>query len=202
MALPLENKRYTYADYITWDNGIRYELIEGIPYVKGETGDTPNAMAGTVVAHQIARGEIEHQFRNYLKGKKCRIFSETFDAQLNANEYDDTIVQPDIMVVCDLSKLEGGKSCIGAPDLAIEILSKSTAKMDKTTKFRLYEKYGVREYWIVDPYHKTVDVYTLENGKFGRVNIYTHTDIIPVHILENCHIALAEVFMNEEEELP
>jgi len=186
MALPLENKRYTYADYITWDDGIRYELIDGIPY----------AMVGTTGAHQLVRTGIENQLYNYLKGKKCRLFSETFDVQLNAHEYDDIVVQPDITVVCDLSKVEGEKSCVGSPDLIIEILSPSTAKKDKTTKFKLYEKYGVHEYWIVDPNCKTVDTFILENGKYGYVNHYAQTDTIPVHVLKDCNIDLAEVFVD------
>jgi len=183
MALPVENERYTYADYLTWDDGIRYELIEGIPY----------AMAGTSLPHAIVRRELERRLGNYLDGKTCQLFSEVVDVRLNMNGADDTVVQPDIFVVCDQSKLEDG-GCVGTPDFVIEILSPWSARRDKIKKLRIYEKAGVLEYWVVDPINKYVDVYILENGKYSFPHSYHGTDNISVHILKDCCINLADVF--------
>lgn len=84
-----------------------------------------------------------------------------------------TVVQPDIVVVCDESKLDE-KGCNGAPDLIVEITSPSTAQKDKLHKFNLYEKYGVKEYWIVEPESKIMSVFVLQEDKrYGRPEIYT-----------------------------
>jgi Uma2 family endonuclease len=102
--------------------------------------------------------------------------------------------QPDICVVCDLTKLDG-KGCIGAPDLIVEVLSPSTAKMDWNKKFNLYEKYGVREYWIVDPHAKLVHVYLLQsNGEYDFGTIYKCDEKAPVHIFEGLVIDMKELF--------
>ena len=115
-----------------------------------------------------------------------------FDVRLNADSYDNTVVQPDLLVVCDRSKLDG-KNCIGAPDMIIEVLSPSTERRDRITKLQLYRKSGVREYWIVCPEKKTVDTYILEDKKY-YFDVYSENDIVPVHILEGCEIDLADVF--------
>ncbi|MDR0310408.1 MAG: Uma2 family endonuclease, partial [Acidobacteriota bacterium] len=117
-----------------------------------------------------------------------------FDVRLNADTYDDTVVQPDLLVVCDRSKPDG-KCCVGVPDMIIEILSPSSGRHDKLVKFHLYQKAGVREYWIVDPETKTVQVCILENGKYVTT-MYgdTDTDTVPVHVLDGCVIGLKDVF--------
>ena len=187
----LENRRYNYSDYITWDDKERYELIDGVLY----------AMASPSQAHQEASGEIFRQLSNFLRGKPCKVFTAPFDVRLNADSLDDIVVQPDILVVCDKSKLDG-KSVVGAPDMIIEVLSSSTARNkrnDTVTKFKLYQKAGVREYWIIDPESQTVTVYNLENGKY-IANNYSDEDIVPVHVLEGCEINLAEVFDDLTEE--
>jgi Uma2 family endonuclease len=178
-----EEKRYAYKDYITWDDQLRYELIDGIAY----------AMASPSRLHQKISGEIFRQFANFLKGRTCEVFHAPFDVRLNADSFDDTVVQPDILIVCDKSKLNN-RGVKGAPDMIIEILSPHNIRHDTFVKFRLYQKAGVKEYWIIDINTKTVQVYISENGKYGIGRVYRDNDIIPVDILEGCQINLADVF--------
>ena len=181
MSLP-DVKYYTYADYLTWDDDTRCELIYGVPYM----------MAGTTTAHQRVVGEILYQLYSFLKGKPCEVFTAPFDVRLNAGTYDDTVVQPDILVVCDKSKLDA-KSCIGAPDMVVEVLSASSAKHDRTIKQKLYQSAGVREYWIIDPAHKIVDALLLNNGEY-MIKSYGEEDAAPVSVLNGCVINLPDVF--------
>ena len=181
-ALPEENKLYAYEDYLTWDEDFRCELIDGVVY----------AMAGVSVSHSRANKSLILQIGNYLDGKTCELFYENFDVKFDKK----TVVKPDLMVVCDPSILEE-RGCMGAPDLIIEILSPSTSRKDRITKLHLYEKFGVKEYWIVDPHARYVTVYILNGGKYGLAHkVYEETDTIPVHVLEDCNIDLTKVFEN------
>ena len=183
MSLPQEDQRYAYADYYEWDDGERWELINGAPYLM-----SPSPLR----AHQKISMELARQLATFLKGKPCEIFAAPFDVRLNADTYDDTVVQPDLLIVCDRSKLDD-KCCVGAPDMVIEILSPSTWRHDKFVKFHVYRKAGVREYWIVDPDAETVQVCILENGKYVTT-MYGDSDIVSVHILDGCTVNLREVF--------
>ena len=175
--------RYTYADYASWDDDIRYELIDGIPYV----------MYAPTTTHQGILMDLSRQLASFLKGKPCRVFAAPCDVCLNGlGDKDDTVVQPDILVVCDESKIER-KYCNGAPDMTIEILSPSTSKRDLLTKLVKYQNAGVREYWIVDPDAKTVNVHILEDGRYV-INSYESNDTIAVTVLDGCSIILSEVF--------
>ena len=184
MLAPQENQRYTYADYCTWDDGERWELIRGEAFVM----ESPSRY------HQGASRELLVQLANFLNDKESRVYSAPFDVRLNADTLDDTVVQPDIIVFCDRSKLDDA-GCKGAPDMAIEILSPSSVRHDRFVKLRLYQDAGVREYWIVDPESRTVSVYTLEYGKY-IANAYSDEDVAPVSILEGCEIDLHDVFMD------
>ena len=176
---------YTYADYCTWDSDERWELIDGVPC----------AMApAPSVAHQSISRRLIRQLDTFLHGKPCEVFYAPIDVRLNADKGDDTVVQPDIIVVCDKSKLEDGKAVIGVPDLVIEILSPSTARLDRITKLTLYRRSGVREYWIVDPDSKAVSVHVLRDGEY-IVRAYSDGDSVPVHVLEGCNIDLPQVFI-------
>jgi len=177
-------KHYTYADYLTWDGDSRYEIIDGVPY----------AMAGASSAHQEISMALSVQIGAFLKGKACRVYAAPFDVRLNANDKDDTVVMPDLLVVCDKSKIKKNY-CIGAPDLIIEILSASTAKLDRIIKLNRYMRAGVREYWIVDPDNETVQVFLLKDGNY-YVSAYDYDkiDTIPVHVLDGCEINLNDVF--------
>ena len=186
MPLPMEKKQFTYADCLMWDESERYEIIDG-EAVKMESPST---------AHQWVSAELCGQLYTYLRGKKCRAFAAPFDVRLFEKDGDlpedvRTVVQPDISVICDLSKIDS-HGCKGAPDLVIEILSPSTSRMDRFIKFDLYQRAGVREYWIVDPDTKTVQVHTLEEGHYYAPQVFTET--VKAGVLEDCVIDLKDVF--------
>jgi len=147
------DERFTYRHYKTWPDSERWELIEGQAWAMSPAPKT---------RHQAILWRLSSELYGYLKGKPCRAFPAPFDVLLpKGNETDDevdTVVQPDIVVYCVKSKLtEAGAR--GAPDLAVEILSPSTSRKDQNEKFRLYEKHGVREYWVVDPGNRSIQVY-------------------------------------------
>ena len=177
-------ERYTYADFCSWPEGERCELIEGRLY----------AMATPTMAHQHVSREIFARLYLFLQGKPCQVFYAPFSVRLNADESDDTVVEPDILVVCDEKKLEDGKGVVGAPDFIVEVLSPSTAKHDKVTKHRLYQRSGVREYWIVDPDDKLLMVNILQNGRYMGQFYYEDDTAVPIEVLAGCTINLAEVF--------
>ena len=174
--------RYSFKDVSAWPEDERWELIDGTPYL----------MAQPSVEHEDISREIFVQLANFLKGRPCKVY-DAIGVRLNAEEGDDTFVIPDISVVCDKSKLADGKSCIGAPDMVVEILSLSTAGRDRLEKFNMYLEAGVREYWIVDPETKIVNVNTLENGKYVN-SAYGKSGTVQVHVLDGCTISLEEVF--------
>jgi Uma2 family endonuclease len=137
---------------------------------------------------------LHRQLANFLKGKSCKVFVAPFDVCLTGLGDDDTtVVQPDVLVICDKSKLVDGKRCNGAPDMAIEVLSPSTMRRDLFLKLNKYKVAGVREYWIVSHDEKAVNVHILINGQY-IINTYGHDDTIPVSILDGCDIALSDVF--------
>jgi len=184
MSIPQRDiDKYTYADYCAWDSDERWEIIDGAAYAMAPSPGTK---------HQRILSELHGQLYNFLKGNPCKLFPAPFDVRLNPNENDDTVVQPDIVVVCDRSKLDD-KGCKGAPDFVIEILSPSTARHDKWTKFNAYQRAGVREYWISDPDSKTLSVHVLEGGRY-ITSAYGDTDTAPVSVLPGCEINLSEVF--------
>ena len=181
-ALEMET-HFTFADYITWPDEQRWEIIDGIAYAMSSPSDR----------HQSILLALASQFYTFLRGKKCKAYIAPFDVRLNADGADDTVVQPDILVVCDKSKVEDGKSVVGAPDLVIEITSPSTATYDKVKKFNLYQQAGVREYWIVDPDNKEIFAYTRhEVGFIARA--YEGHESAPVDILDGFEINLPEIF--------
>ena len=182
MATTQPNKHYTYADYTGWDDGVRYELIEGVPYMI-------NAPSWE---HQFISASLITQINTFLKGHPCMVFAAPFDVRLNADKNDDTVFQPDLVVICDRSKLSG-TGCMGSPDMVIEILSPSSVRHDRLVKFQHYQNAGVREYWIVDPENKIVSVHILENGKY-ITNAYGDTDAVPVHVLDGCQVNMGDVF--------
>jgi len=179
------NERYTYADYESWsDDTPRCELIDGFIY----------AMAAPTRAHQWILGELSYQIRDYLRGKTCEVYVAPFDVRLNYDEADDTVVQPDLLIVCDMEKLENGKHCLGAPDFVIEILSPSNSRHDTVVKFEKYMQAGVREIWIVDPENKKIFAHRQIDKQYVTVCYNEHYKEAPVMVLDNCNIQLAEVF--------
>ena len=183
MTLPKEDQRYSYTDYCLWDDTERWELIDGVPYAM-----TPAPSR----FHQGISINLLLQLGSFLKDKPCKVYAAPFDVRLNAGTDDNTVVQPDILVVCDLSKLDD-KGCNGAPDMVVEIVSPSSAHKDRLIKFQQYLIAGVREYWIIDPEIRTVQVCYLENGNY-ITTMYGDTDTIQVRVLKGCHIDLHDVF--------
>ena len=186
MALPQlkEKAYYTYADYLGWEEDFRAELYDGELIM----------MAPPLRVHQGVSGELFFQIRSYLQGKKCKVYPAPFAVRLfpEKDDSDTTVFEPDIVVVCDSEKLDA-KGCNGPPDLVIEIVSPSSVKYDRVYKFRKYQKAGVKEYWIVDPETKTVQVCILENDRYV-VAAYDETEKVPVFVLEGCEIDLSGVF--------
>jgi Uma2 family endonuclease len=190
MELSLDlNKRYTYADYLTWWDDKRRELVNG--FIKMMSAPAP--------LHQEISVNLSGELRNIIKKNngKCKIYPAPFDVRLpkNGEKEDnriDTVVQPDICIVCDLSKIDK-RGCLGAPDFIAEIQSSSTSKYDLTVKFHLYEAVGVREYWIVVP-DGMVQVFLLQpDGKYDSGTKY-ETGKIPVHIFDGIEIDLIDIF--------
>ncbi len=187
------NKRYTYADYLTWMDNVRRELYNGFINLM-----TPAPSR----KHQRISTNLVSIFWNFLRYKSCEVYHAPSDVRLpkDKNDYDDktitTVVQPDIYVICDLSKMDD-KGCLGAPDLIVEIVSANNSKRDVKDKFEIYQEHGVREYWIVNPNDENVTVFLLDkNGKFQFVGMYAGDDKIPVNIFKgDLRIDLSEVFL-------
>ena len=193
MELSLDmNKCYTYADYLTWWDDKSRELINGFIRMMSPAPRMRHA--------EVSSNIIWHLQSVSRKNKgKCKVFDAPFDVRFpkhgeTADNKIDTVVQPDICVICDLSKLDD-KGCIGAPDLIVEVLSPSTLKNDWNYKFNLYEAAGVREYWIVDPIAKVANVFLLQpDGKYDLGTVYACNQKAPVHIFEGLEINLNELF--------
>jgi len=185
------NMRYTYADYLTWMDDKRRELIDGFMHL----------MSAPLRVHAQVSSKLNYRFFSFVERRKgkCRVYHAPFDVRLslNGSKDDDQIydvVQPDICVICDFTKLDE-RGCVGAPDLIVEVLSPTTLKYDWNYKFNLYEKAGVREYWIVDPKAKTVSVFLLQaDGKYDNGNVYECHQKAPVFIFEGLEIDLNELF--------
>lgn len=183
------DERFTYGDYLTWDDDERWELIDGVPC---------NMSPAPKVRHQRILVELSRQVANYLVAKPCEVFVAPFDVRLpEAEESDDrveTVVQPDLSVICDPVKLDEA-GCRGAPDLIVEILSPGTAHKDLKIKLDRYERAGVREYWIVDPAEQTVMVFLQGiDGRYGRPQVFYKDDVVRVAIFPELEIALGTVF--------
>jgi Uma2 family endonuclease len=174
---------HTYGDYLGWPDGVRYELIDGVAYLM---------VPAPTLAHQDVVGEIYYQLRRALADRPCRVYVAPVDVRLpKANEADmdiDTVVQPDVLVLCDPTKADR-RGLRGAPDLVVEVLSPGTAGHDHVRKRLVYERAGVREYWLVHPIDRMVTIYRLEDGQFGRPDVGYLAGETPVGILPGVAIA-------------
>ena len=188
MALSAEKINYTFADVLSWDEDERIEIVSGKVFMMA----TPSRI------HQKITGELFRQLANFLEGKQCEVYAAPFGVRLFEQDGDsaenvDTVVEPDITVVCDPGKLDA-QGCKGAPSMIIEILSPSTQRHDRLTKLNLYQRAGVGEYWIVNPEDRTVQVMLLENGIYRVTDVRTARDVIKVNSLEGCYLELEKVF--------
>jgi len=180
---------FTYADYAKWSEDERWELIDGVAY----------AMSAPSRQHQLVCFEVGFQIRTHLTGKHCSIYAAPFDVRLplanEADEKTDTVVQPDLAVICDKNKLDD-KGCRGAPDWIIEVLSPSTALKDMEQKRVLYERHRVKEYWIIHPNDRWVMIYTLKADKqYGAYRLFGMDELTAVGLFLELHIDWA--FMQE-----
>ncbi|HBF33298.1 TPA: Uma2 family endonuclease [Candidatus Sumerlaeota bacterium] len=184
-----ENQKYTYADYLTWPEDERWELIDGEPYCMSPA-PTPR--------HQIILVSLVLQVGNFLKGKPCQLFPAPFDVRFVERDLSDqetlTVVQPDISVICDPQKIDE-RGCKGAPDFIVEIVSPSSVQRDLIKKTALYEKYGVREYWVIHPVDQILTVYVQDEAtqKFGAAHLQVTQGRRAVATLPGLEINLDEV---------
>ncbi len=181
MPPALQPETITLEQYEALPEDRRVEIFEDMIY----------DMASPSQIHQTLSMELSNIIYNYIKNKKglCQVFCAPFDVKLSDKPL--TIIQPDIMVICDKDKLDG-KRCNGAPDFIIEIVSPTNPSDDYIRKLYYYKNYGVREYWIVDPRHQKVIVYCLDQTDF-KMEIYTFRDNIKVNISDDLYIDFSQL---------
>ncbi len=190
------NGTYSYSDYLTWKFEGYVELLRG----------KISKMASPTRYHQRVAGRVYTIIEQHLWRSKCQAYIAPFDVRLldreKTTENKDvfTVIQPDICVICDISKLDD-KGCVGAPDLIVEVLSPSTKKKDVEDKFQLYEFNGVREYWIASPADEMVTVFDLDdNGKYQFRKIFVHGSVIKSSSIEGLEVDTNDVFWQKDEE--
>lgn len=178
---------YTYADYLKWDFEEIVELIKGKIFAKAAA---PNRR------HQAVSMTLSRILSNYLLGQKCKVYAAPFDIRFSRDpdfKKIDSVVQPDISVICDLSKLDE-KGCIGAPDLIVEILSPSNCNVELQEKYELYQEFGVKEYWIIHPVENTLQINILVDGIYQPSRLFTSGQRIQSSVLAGFELDLEEVF--------
>jgi Uma2 family endonuclease len=157
---------HTYADYLTWSATYGDEVVDGTAYVREPPSPTRS--------HQEIVGELHRQMANALLGKSCRVYVAPFDVRLpkstESDDLVDTVVQPDLFIVCDLNKVDA-RGVRGAPDWLAEVLSPTTARHDRFVKLPVYERAGVREVWLIHPTDRALTTYQLEAGRYGPPTI-------------------------------
>ena len=184
---------YSYADYLRWSFEERVELIKGKLF---RMSPAPKR------SHQEIAGDIFAAIHAFLRGQTCKIYQAPFDVRFpNESSSSDsqtfTVVQPDICVVCDHSKLDDA-GCKGAPDLIVEILSPSTASKDLNEKYQLYEEHGVKEYWVVYPGEAVLEIYELQGADYVSKGKFVKEDKVTSKVLPGFTMYLAEVFEGVE----
>ncbi|TVR66913.1 MAG: Uma2 family endonuclease [Spirochaetaceae bacterium] len=187
MALPQQYERYTWQDYLSWPEGDRWELIQGVAYAMSPAPTT---------GHQRIVVELSRQFSNYLLGKPCEVLVAPFDLKLSSAEDDEapTVVQPDLAVTCRRETVTE-QGITGAPDLCVEVTSPGSVAADRKRKFDLYEKHGVPEYWIVESSGGILEVYRLdESGRYARAGAWGPGETVSPAALPDLVIDLSLVF--------
>lgn len=181
------NGTYTYADYLLWQFEQRIELLRG----------KIRQMAAPSRKHQEIIIHLVKPFILTLEKSPCKVYVAPFDVRLTRTREDKnaiTVVQPDLCVICDPSKLDA-RGCNGAPDLIIEILSPGNSRTEMRDKFDLYQEAGVLEYWIVSPIEKTIQVWALnEQGRYIGLPPAVEGDLLTTPIVPNLEVDLTEVF--------
>ncbi|WP_353721989.1 Uma2 family endonuclease [Dyadobacter sp. 676] len=184
-------RQYTYADYLKWQFKERLELIRGYIY---KMSPAPSRR------HQGIVWNLSLAIGNQIKEHPCRAYSAPFDVRLpikdkKSNQEITTVLQPDICVICDLSKLDD-RGCLGAPELVIEVLSPGSSPREISQKFNVYEESGVREYWVVYPEYEHVNIFLLdESGKFVGQHPKVNGELLCSAVFPDLTIDLSEVFI-------
>lgn len=178
MGYALRDKNFhTYADYRTWPEDIRYELIAGCAFLMAPAPS---------LDHQTVAFEVGRQLGNALEGKSCRVLAAPVDVLLNGGAMDDdavdTVVQPDVFIVCDSAKLTP-RGVRGAPDWVLEVVSPASASHDQIVKLAAYEKAGVREYWIAHPTDRVLTIYHHDGAAYRRAKICELAGETPLGVL-------------------
>ena len=185
---------YTYADYVTWTWGEMSELIKGKIF---KMSPAPN------VLHQKISSNIQREISWFLKKSPCKVFAAPFDVRLPlpknlqkkgfTSDKVDTVVQPDICIVCDENKLDV-QGCNGAPDLIVEILSPGNSKKEMRDKYEIYELAGVKEYWVVFASEQVLQRYILINNKYVPQLPNVQGDQVGITFLSGFELLVDEVF--------
>lgn len=184
MSLLDPNQKYRYSDIVNWEGS--WELINGIPYAMSPA---------PLRIHQKLVGELFNALYNFLQDSTCEVYVAPFDVRFSEDEnYDnpDTVVQPDISVFCHPEQLDE-KGAKGAPTLVMEVLSKSTASKDKIQKFRLYEKFGVQSYWLVQPEYNVIEVFNLKNDYYQQAQVFSTGEYATSSVLEGFSYLVKEM---------
>ncbi|WP_114751543.1 Uma2 family endonuclease [Pleomorphovibrio marinus] len=180
---------YTYADYLSWQIDEMVELIRGKVFRQ--------AAAAPRRIHQEVSMILANRFYEFLRGKPCKVYPAPFDVRLpvasRRHEDIDTVVQPDLCVVCDPDKLDE-LGCVGAPDLIVEILSPGNNKKELQLKYEVYEASGVKEYWVIHPDERTLLIYTLDGGKYRSSRLFTLGDRVSSQAVPGFELELDDVF--------
>lgn len=198
-AYSLDNeKNYTYQDILDFNDDNRYEIIDGELFL----------LVSPLPKHQLILGELFLQIGFYLRDKTCKVVIAPSDVKFNKDFSKSFLkevyrkiknsVQPDIYVLCDTTKFDK-TGVLGVPDMIIEVLSPSNREHDKLRKYNLYQKYGVKEYWIVDPEEKLISVFILNNDLYAEPIVYNITDTIKVNIFDKLEISLEKFYKKEKE---
>lgn len=173
------DERYTWDDYQSWPDDERYELI----------GGEAHAMAPSPVSeHQDIALMLALKMKAHFAGKKCRVMIAPLDVKLS----DEDVVQPDLLVVCNPAQIR--KHIEGPPELVIEIVSPSSAKIDRIIKPELYARFGIQEYWIVTPFPCMVEIFRLQGDRYVFWKGFTETDVLTSPGFPDLQIELAGVF--------
>jgi Uma2 family endonuclease len=183
------NKEYTMVDYLSWKFKERVELLKG--YV-AKMSPAPNS------GHQIISWNLTSEFSIVFKNKPCRAFAAPFDVYLpNHGNAGQTVVQPDLCVVCDTKKRKK-KGCVGAPDLIVEILSPGNSRKEVIDKYEIYQEAGVKEYWVIYPAEQVLQVYSLENAAFVAKKPKAPGDIFECELFPELKINVESIFEGAE----
>lgn len=187
MAIPQQYERYTYQDYLSWPEGERWELVDGIAYAMSPAPTT---------GHQRILGEMFRQVSTYLLDRPCEVFVAPFDLKLS-EEVDDrepTVLQPDLAITCR-EEIVAEHGITGVPDLCVEVISPGSVVADRKRKFSLYEKYGVPEYWIVETAGGVVEIYRLDStGRYQRFGAFGRDETVSPAVLPELMVDLSLVF--------